>query len=110
LEAILGRVGLIRSHHLDEAKASGLLCVGISHNLAFLHLAVLLKEASNLGFGQARVNASDEQVGTGVDSAVAIILGAAVVLEVTVQGHTLAVKSKQYCCVEGARWREGLEQ
>jgi len=54
--------------------------VGILHDLALLDLAVLLKEAADLGLLEARVDAGDEEVGAGVDGAL-IVLVAAIVLD-----------------------------
>ena len=86
MEALLGGVGLVRCDHLDEAEATRLLGVGVTHDLALLDLAVLLKEARNLLLGQTGMNAGDEQVRSGVDGtiiitalAAAIVLGSAVV-------------------------------
>jgi hypothetical protein len=54
--------------------------VGVLHDLALLDLAVFLKEAGDLGLLQARVDAGDEEVGTGVGGTV-LILVAAVALD-----------------------------
>lgn len=72
LEALLGSIGHIRGNHLDETESAGLLAVGITHNLALLNLAVLLKEASNLLLRQLRMDAGDEKVGSGVDRVIII--------------------------------------
>jgi hypothetical protein len=66
LEALLGCVGLLGSNHVDEAEATGLLGVGVQHDRAVIDITVLLEETRNVGFGQAWVDASDEQVGAAI--------------------------------------------
>lgn len=72
LQALLGGVGLVRSDHLDEAKATGLLGVRVAHDLALLDITVLLEHASDLLLGQTGVDAGDEEVGARVDGAVIV--------------------------------------
>ena len=67
LEAVLGGVGLLRSDHLDETKATRLTGVRVTHDAAGLDVTVLLEETANLVLGQARVDASNEEVRAGVD-------------------------------------------
>lgn len=81
LQSLLGGIGLLSRHHLNEAEASALASVWVAHDVALLDLSVLLKQARDLVFGQAWVDTSDEQVGSWVDGlAVAIAATAAAVL------------------------------
>lgn len=66
LEAFLGSIGLLGSGHVDETKATRLLGMRVQHNGAVVDIAVLLEQARDVGLGQARVNAGDEQVGARV--------------------------------------------
>lgn len=75
LKTVLGSISLLSGHHLDEAKATRLLGVGIKHDLALLDITVFLEETSDLLLGQARVDTGDEEVGAWVDCT--IILGRA---------------------------------
>jgi hypothetical protein len=75
LKAILGGIGLLGGHHLDEAKATRLFGVGIKHDLALLDITVFLEETSDFLLGKARVDTGDEEVGAWVDCTV--ILGRA---------------------------------
>ena len=75
LKTILGGIGLLSGHHLDEAKATRLLAVGVKHDLALLDITVFLKETSDLLLGKTRVDTGDEEVGAWVDCT--IILGRA---------------------------------
>jgi hypothetical protein len=63
LKTLLGGVSLIRCDHLDKAKATRLLCVRITHDVALLHLAILLKETRHFLFRERGVDARDEEVG-----------------------------------------------
>jgi hypothetical protein len=78
LKTILGGISLLSGHHLDEAKATRLLGVGIKHDLALLDITVFLEETGDLLLGKARVNTGDEEVGAWVDCA--IILGRATIV------------------------------
>jgi hypothetical protein len=78
LKTILGSISLLSSDHLDEAKATRLLGMGIKHDLAFLNIAVFLEETSDLLLGETRVDTGDEEVGAWVDCAV--ILGRATLI------------------------------
>jgi hypothetical protein len=78
LKTFLGSVGLLSSDHLHETEATGLLGMGIKHDLALLDIAIFLKETSDLSLGETRVNTGDEQVGAWVNSA--IILGRATIV------------------------------
>ena len=49
--------------------------MGVLHDLALLNVTILLEEAGDLLLAQAGVNASDEEVGAGVDGTI-IVLGA----------------------------------
>jgi hypothetical protein len=40
--------------------------VGVQHDRAVIDITVLLEETRNVGFGQAWVDASDEQVGAAI--------------------------------------------
>lgn len=73
LEALLRSVGLVRSDHLDEAKAARLFRVRITHDVALLHLTVLLKQAGDLFLGQAGVDASHEEIGAGIAAIVVVV-------------------------------------
>jgi hypothetical protein len=73
LETLLGGISLLSSDHLDEAKATRLLGVGIKHDLALLDITVFLKETSDLLLRETRMDTSDEEVGSRVDCT--IILG-----------------------------------
>ena len=72
LEAFFGSVSLVGGDHFDEAKATRLLGMRITHDLALLNLAVFFKKPSYLGLGEAGVDARDEEVGAGVDGTVII--------------------------------------
>lgn len=79
LKALLSSLSLFGSDHLNEAKSTGLLGVRVTHDLALLNVAILLKHLGNLGFGQARMDASDKEVGAWVDGPV-IVPGARVLV------------------------------
>ena len=66
LETLLGGVSLVRGDHLDEAEASRLFGVRVTHNVALLDLAILIEQTCDLLLGEARVNAGHEKVGTWV--------------------------------------------
>jgi hypothetical protein len=78
LKTFLSSVGLFSSNHLHKAEATGLLGMGIEHDLALLDIAVFREETGNLGLGETRMDTSDEEVGAWVDSTV--ILGSATVI------------------------------
>lgn len=78
LQGILCGIGILRSDHLDEAKATALASVWITHNVALLNSAVLLEKNSDLLLGQTGMDASDEEVGARVDLAVVAATLAAV--------------------------------
>lgn len=67
LKALLGRIGLLRGDHLDEAEAARFASVRVAHDVALLDIAVFLEQTGDLLLGQAGVDASDEEVGSGVD-------------------------------------------
>jgi hypothetical protein len=48
--------------------------VGVQHDGAVVDITVLLEETRNIGLGQTRVNASDEEVGARVDGALILFL------------------------------------
>lgn len=73
LEAFLGSIGLLGSHHLDEAKATRLLGVRIGHDGAVLDIAVLFEEAADVGFGQTRMDTGDEEVGPRVEGTLLVV-------------------------------------
>ena len=84
LESILGGIGVLGSNHLDEAEATALAGVWVTHNVALLDPSVLLEKDSDFFLGQARVDAGDEEVGalvdiTGVSATRAATLGAVAV-------------------------------
>lgn len=53
----------------------------VLHDLALLDLTILLKEAGDLGLLQARVDAGDEEVRSGVDGTRVVIIGTIVALD-----------------------------
>lgn len=69
LKGVLRSVRILGSDHLDEAEATALTGVWVTHNVALLDSAVLLEENGDLFLGQARVDAGDEEVGALVDVA-----------------------------------------
>lgn len=80
MEALLGRISLIGSDHLDESETTGLLGMGIKHDLALLDVAIFLEETGDLLLRKARVDAGDEEVGAWVDGTIiagwtALVLG-----------------------------------
>jgi hypothetical protein len=79
LKTILGSIGLLSGHHLDEAKATRLLGMGVKHDLALLDVTVFLEETSDLLLRKARVDTSDEEVGAWVDCTI-ILRGTALAL------------------------------
>jgi hypothetical protein len=90
LQTFLGGIGLLRRHHLDEAKPTGLLGVRVDHDGAVLHITVLLEQARDIGLGQARVDTRNEKVGASVDGALLIIIdGLTGVNRSTVIGATI---------------------
>jgi hypothetical protein len=84
LKTLLGGISLLSSDHLDEAEATGLLGVGIEHNLALLDIAILLKETSDLLLREARMDTCHEEVGSRVDGSI-IRGGATIVLRGTTE-------------------------
>lgn len=78
LQTLFSSISLIRGDHLDEAEASGLLGVGVAHDLALLDGSVLSEQTGDLILGQAGVDAGDEEVGARVDSAVIVAVATAV--------------------------------
>jgi len=70
LKSLLGSVGLLSSDHLYETEATGLFGVRIKHDLAFLDVTILLEETSDFLLVEARVDASDKEVGAWVDRAI----------------------------------------
>lgn len=76
LQALLGSVGLVRGHHLDEAEAARLLRVWVTHDVALLHLTILLEQAADLLLRQAGVNARHEEVRARVAAVVVLIASA----------------------------------
>lgn len=77
LQGILCGIGILRSDHLDEAEATALAGMWVTHYVALLDLSVLLEEAGDLLFGEAWVDAGDEEVGSGVDR---FVVAAAILL------------------------------
>jgi hypothetical protein len=67
LKTFLGGIGLISSNHLDKAKTTRFLGVGIKHDLTFLDITVLLEETSDFLLRETRMNASNKEVGARVD-------------------------------------------
>jgi hypothetical protein len=73
LKTLLGGVSLVGCDHLDEAEATGLLCVRIAHDVALLYLAVLLEETRDFFLGERGMDAGDEEVGARVAAVVIVI-------------------------------------
>lgn len=69
LQAFLGSVGLFWGNHLDESEAARFLGVRIKHDGAALNLAVFVEESRDIAFGETWSDASNEEVGAGVDCA-----------------------------------------
>lgn len=69
LKSVLGGVRIFGSNHLHESKATALAGVRVTHDVALLDSAMLFEKNGDLFLGQARVDASDEQVGAFVDVA-----------------------------------------
>jgi hexokinase len=90
LESVLRSVGILRSDHLDESEATALAGVWVTHNVALLDSAVLLEEDGDLFLGQARVDASDEEVGTLVDVARVTTAGSLTLTAVALAAAVLA--------------------
>lgn len=84
LQALLSGLGLIGCDHLDKAKSTRLLCVGVAHDLAFFNVAILLEHLGDLSFGQLGVDAGNEKVGARVDSTVVVVTRSRYVLHVAV--------------------------
>lgn len=72
LQSVLGGVCALRGHHLDESEAAALAGVWITHNVALLHVAVLLEELADLLLVETRVDAGDEQIRSRVDGLVVV--------------------------------------
>jgi hypothetical protein len=80
LETFPGSLSLFRGYHLNKAEATGLLGVRVSHNLALFDITILLKHLGHLGLGELGVDASDEKVRSGVDSAIVVVPGCGSIL------------------------------
>jgi hypothetical protein len=50
--------------------------MGILHDLALLDFAILLKETSDFGLFQARMDACHEEIGSGIDSTIIVFWAA----------------------------------
>lgn len=74
LETTLGGISLFTGNHLNETEAARLASVGIAHNAASLDVSVLFKEATDLLFSEAGVNAGDEEVRAGVGGVFFILI------------------------------------
>lgn len=89
METIAGGISLLRSDHLDEAEATRLSAVGITHDLALLDFAVFLEKSADLFLGQLRMDARNEQVRSRIDGS--IVPGATIILgDGTAQIRSLA--------------------
>jgi hypothetical protein len=73
LQAAHGSVSLVGGAHLDEAKASRVLGMGVPHDLALLDDAVDSKQILEVLVADAGMDACHEQVGAGVAGVFAII-------------------------------------
>jgi len=74
LKTFLGGISHVRSHHLDEAEASGLPSVRVAHDIALLDVAILLEQTSDLILGKAGMDSGDEEVRAGVARVVVLTL------------------------------------
>ena len=77
-------IGLIGGNHLDKTKPTGLFGVGVTHDLAFLDIAVLLEEEGNLILGQRWGNTRDEKVRARVNTVI-IVFGVVTILGATIK-------------------------
>lgn len=102
LQALLGSIRLLGRHHLDETEATRLLSVRVDHDRAVLDIAVLLEEAADVGFGEARVDAGDEQVGSGVLGALLVVIQGLA----RVNGRPKVSKAKLVRVVHSRGWME----
>ena len=66
LQSVLGRVRLFRRHHLHEPETTTLASVWVSHDVALLNRAIGLEELGHIFFGEAWVDACDEEVRAGI--------------------------------------------
>lgn len=73
LETLLGRISLLSGDHLDETEAAGVLCVRVTHDVALLDFAILLKQTRNLLLGQRRMDTRHKEVGARVAAAWVVI-------------------------------------
>lgn len=73
LETLLSGIRLFSSDHIDKAKATRFLGMGIGHDGAVVDIAVLLEKTGDIGLGQTRMDTGDEEVGTGVDRAFIVV-------------------------------------
>ena len=96
LKSLLGSISLLSSDHLYETETTGLLGMGVKHDLALFNIAIFLEETGDLCLGKTGMNSGDEQVGTWVDCA--IILGSTTV----VLGRATIIKSEGEKLIE---WR-----
>lgn len=78
LQTILGCIGLFRRCHLDEAKATALASVWVTHDVALLDHTVLFKKTRDLLLGETRVDAGHEEIRSGVGGLLVIVLLVAV--------------------------------
>jgi hypothetical protein len=90
LKGVLCSVCILGTDHLDEAEATALAGVWVTHDVALLDSAVLLEEDSDLFLGQARVDTSDEEVGALVDIAGLAAAGCLTLTAVAVAAAVLA--------------------
>lgn len=68
LQTFFGSVGLVGCDHFDEPEAAGLFGVRIKHDRTVLNITIFLEKAGHVGFGKTRMNTSDEEVRSGVNS------------------------------------------
>lgn len=90
MKGVLRGVRILGSDHLDETEATALTGVWVTHDVALLDSAVLLEENGDLFLGQARVDTSDEEVGTLVDVARLAAAGSLALTTVTLAATVLA--------------------
>lgn len=74
LKRLSGLLRILGSHHLDEPEATAVTSVGVPHDVALLHIAMLLEQIFDLTLAEARMDAGDEKVRAGVHTLVSAVL------------------------------------
>jgi hypothetical protein len=68
LETFTSGISSIGGDHLNEPKATRVTRVRIAHDVTLLNLSIFLEKTSHVNFGETRVNAGDEEVGSRIGS------------------------------------------